>query len=155
VFGARGELDLDQWGIARNRDSQLAGTIHEVAMTKPVPDKAEVTIEFPDKLCTSTFERTARFDAHFDETGVAVSLHHRGAAETCKSVTMHFDYLLFAEILGDLAKSAAAGPPTQEAQREALRNAAEQLYLSLARSPIDDVSTLTPDDEVRLLHVLE
>jgi hypothetical protein len=124
-------------------------------MTKPIPDKAEVAIEFPDKLYIGTFERTSRFDAHLDENGIAVSLHHSGAAETRKSVDMHFHYLLFAEILGDLAKSAAGVPTVHEAGREALRNAAEQLYLSLACSPVDDLSTLTPDDEVRLLHILE
>ncbi len=33
-------------------------------MTKPIPDKAEVALEYPDKLYIGTFERTARFDAH-------------------------------------------------------------------------------------------
>ena len=32
-------------------------------MTKPIPDKAEVALEYPDKLYIGTFERTARFDA--------------------------------------------------------------------------------------------
>jgi hypothetical protein len=36
-------------------------------MTKPIPDKAEVALEYPDKLYIGTFERTARFDAHLDE----------------------------------------------------------------------------------------
>jgi hypothetical protein len=123
-------------------------------LTKPIPDKAELAIEFPDKRYSGSFERTAHYDAHLDETGVAVNLHQRGAGETDKSVNMHFHYMLFAKILGDLAKSAAS-VPAQEAQRQALRNAAEQLYLSLSHSPVDDVSMLTPDDEVRLLHVLE
>ena len=38
-------------------------------MTKPIPDKAEVALEYPDKLYIGTFERTSRFDAHLDETG--------------------------------------------------------------------------------------
>ena len=29
-------------------------------MTKPIPDKAEVALEYPDKLYIGTFERTAR-----------------------------------------------------------------------------------------------
>ena len=124
-------------------------------MTKPIPDKAEVAIEFPDKLYIGTIERTSHFDAHLDENGIAVSLHHDGAAETRKTVNMHFHYWLFAEILDDLAKSAGTVPTVHEAGREALRNAAERLYLSLTGSPVDDLSTLTPDDEVRLLHILE
>lgn len=44
-------------------------------MTKPIPDKAEVALEYPDKLYIGTFERTARFDAHLDENGISLSLH--------------------------------------------------------------------------------
>jgi hypothetical protein len=60
-------------------------------MTKPIPDKAEVAIEFPDKLklYVGTLERTARFDAHFDETGISLSLHRVGADDAQKSVNMH------------------------------------------------------------------
>jgi hypothetical protein len=124
-------------------------------MTKPIPDKAEVAIEFPEKLYIGTFERNARFDAHFDAAGIAVTLRQSGSAETRKTVSMHFHDLLFAEILGELAKSAGKLPPAHEAHREALRNAAAQLSSALSRSSVDDLSTLTPDDEVRLLHILE
>ena len=124
-------------------------------MTNPIPDKAEVAIEFPDKLYIGTFEPTGHFDAHFDEAGIAVTLRQGGSAETRKTVNMHLHDVLFAEILGELAKSAASLSPVHEAHREALRNAAEQLCLSLSHSSVDDLSTLTPDDEVRLLHILE
>ena len=124
-------------------------------MTKPIPDKAEVAIEFPDKLYIGTFERTASFAAHCDEAGIAVALRQGGSAETRKTINMHFHYMLFAEILGELAKSADAMPPAHEVQRQALRDAAEQLSSALSRSSVDDLSTLTPDDEVRLLHILE
>ncbi len=50
-------------------------------MTKPIPDKAEVALEYPDKLYIGTFERTSRFDAHLDETGISLSLHRTGAAD--------------------------------------------------------------------------
>jgi hypothetical protein len=49
-------------------------------------------------------ERTARFDAHLDETGISLSLHRTGAADIRKTVRMHFHYALFAEILRDLAR---------------------------------------------------
>jgi hypothetical protein len=124
-------------------------------MTKPIPDKAEVAIEFPEKLYIGTFERTARFAAHFDEAGIAVTLRQSGSAETRKTVSMHFHDLLFAEILGELARSADTLSPAHEAHRDALRDAAEQLSAALSRSRFDDLSTLTPEDEVRLLHVLE
>src|SRR6266496_1658353 len=34
----------------------------ETAMTKPIPDKAEVALEYPDKLYIGTFERSSRFE---------------------------------------------------------------------------------------------
>ena len=48
------------------------------AMTKPIPDKAEVALELPDKLYIGTFERSSRFDAHLDQTGVSLTLHRTG-----------------------------------------------------------------------------
>jgi hypothetical protein len=39
------------------------------AMTSP-SDKAEVALEYPDKLYIGTFKQSARFDAHLDETGI-------------------------------------------------------------------------------------
>ena len=33
-------------------------------MTKPIPDKAEIALEYPDKLYVGTFERSSRFEAH-------------------------------------------------------------------------------------------
>jgi len=32
-------------------------------MTKPIADKAEIALEYPDKLYVGTFERTSRFEA--------------------------------------------------------------------------------------------
>ena len=100
-------------------------------MTKPIPDKAEVAVEYPDKLYIGTFERTARFDAHLDEAGISLSLHRTGADDTRKTVRMHFHYALFAEILQDLAKTVASLPAADLVHREALRDAAKLLYLAL------------------------
>jgi hypothetical protein len=122
-------------------------------MTKPIPDKAEVALEYPDKLYIGTFEHSSRFDAHLDETGISLSLYRTGEAEQRKSIRMHFHYALFAEILRDLAKTVSVMPPADVAHREALREAAEALYLAL-----DDTvreSETTPDEEVRLTHLME
>ena len=126
-------------------------------MTKPIPDKAEVAIEYPDKLYIGTFERTARFDAHLDQVGISLSLQRTGADNAHKSVHMHFHYALFAEILHDLAKTVASFPAGDLAHREALRVAAKTLYLALEtdEGAGDNTTDLTPDEEVRLLHILE
>jgi hypothetical protein len=138
-------------------------------MTRPIPDKAEVALELPDKLYIGTFERTARFDAHLDQAGVSLTLHRLGDADTRKSVRMHFHYGLFADILDDLARTVSAMPPDDADHREALRKAAEALYRALAPAKrtrkhadhkassksTDDESAMTPEEGVALLHVLE
>jgi hypothetical protein len=138
-------------------------------MTRPIPDKAEVALEYPDKLDIGTFQNTARFGAHLDQTGVSLTLDRTGDADTRKSVHMHFHYGLFADILLDLAKTATSMPPEDVVHREALRTAAEALYRALSADPKpgsketcasrgpnkNDISELTPEEEVLLLHALE
>ena len=126
-------------------------------MTKPIPDKAEVALEYPDKLYIGTFEHTARFDAHLDETGISLSLHRTGDADVRKSVRMHFHYELFAEILHDLARTVSSVPPSHAAHRDALRNGAKALYRALdaRRNDRADRAQMTPENEVLLLHVME
>ena len=102
-------------------------------MTKPIPDKAEVAVEYPDKLYMGTFAHTARFDAHLDETGISLTLDRPGPDEERKSVRMHFHFALFAEILSDLAKTVTAMAPDDIGHRETLRDAAKALYLALDR----------------------
>src|SRR5258708_39518949 len=126
-------------------------------MTKPIPDKAEVSLEYPDKLFCEQFEGTSRFDAHVDATGISLSLHRTGAADIRKTVRMHFHYGLFAAILQDLAKTVSSVPPADAAHRDALREAAKALYRALnpRRNDKDDIAQMTPEEEVLLLHVME
>jgi hypothetical protein len=104
-------------------------------MMKPISDRAEVAMEYPDKLYIGTFGHTARFDAHLDRNGVALTLELPGPEEQRKAVRMHFHYVLFADILRDLAKTAAGVPPEDLFHRDALRDAAKTLYLALKANP--------------------
>ena len=56
-------------------------------MTKPIADKAEVALEYPDKLYVGTFERSSRFEAHLDPTGIALVLERPGADDV-----LHLDW---------------------------------------------------------------
>ncbi len=104
-------------------------------MTKPITDKAEVAVEYPDKLYIGTFAHTARFDAHIDQTGISLTLELPGPVDQRNSVRMHFHHALFADILRDLAKTAAALPPEDFTHRELLRDSAKALYVALEASP--------------------
>lgn len=127
-------------------------------MIKPIPDKAEVALEYPDKLYIGTFERSARFDAHLDENGISLSLHRTGADDVRKSIRMHFHYGLFADILRDLAKTVSSLPASDLAHRAVLRDAAQALYSALHagdQGSGDETSGLTAKEEVQLLHIME
>ena len=114
------------------------------AMTKPIPDKAEVALEYPDKLYIGTFERSSRFDAHLDETGISLSLERTGEIELRKSIHIHFHYALFAEILQDLARTVSKMPPADAEHRNILREGAKALYHALRASADDNRSKKGP-----------
>jgi hypothetical protein len=100
-------------------------------MKKPIPDKAEVALEYPDKLYIGTFERSSRFEAHLDENGISLTLERKGDPSTQKSIHMHLHYGLFAEILLELAHTTKALPLEDEAHRTALAEAAAALHDAL------------------------
>ncbi len=140
-------------------------------MTKPIPDKAEVALEYPDKLYIGTFERSAQFEAHLDKTGISLTLQRGGAGEPRRSIRMHLHYGLFAEILQELAKTVSAMPADDREHRKILREAARALHAALVAKPAGrstqlgeahpagedeiDISKMSPEEEVLLLHVLE
>jgi hypothetical protein len=112
-------------------------------MSKPIPDKAEVAIEYPDKLYIGSFAHASRFDAHLDDTGISLTLDRPGADDERKSVHMHFHYALFAEVLRDLARTVAALPPA-DPHRETLRDAVKALYLALDNGGTKATKTILP-----------
>lgn len=128
-------------------------------MTKCIPDKAEVALEFPDKVYIGTFERTSRFDVHFDERGISLKLQRGGDAEVHKTVRMHLQYALFAEILRELAKTVSSVPLNSAVSKYTLRDAAKALYLALdadaSGSKDDDIAKMTPEEQMLRLHIME
>jgi hypothetical protein len=150
---------LIQVKSARNQPSYklAAGPKRRRAVTKPIPDKAEVAVEYPDKLYIGTFERTDVSTPTLTRREFSLGLHRTGADDVRKSVHMHFHYALFAEILHELAKTVASLPADDLAHREALCDAARAFHLALEgdKRKSDDPSDLTPEEEVRLLHILE
>ena len=71
---------------------------------------------------------------------------------------MHFDFALFAAILCDLAKAISSAPPGYPASRDkTLREAAKALWDALdeRRNDRRNLAELTPEEEVRLLHIME
>jgi hypothetical protein len=102
-------------------------------MTKPIPDKAEVALEYPDKLYVGTFEGSSRFEAHLDPAGFTLVLERPGTDDVRKSIHMHINFGLFAGILSELAKSVAAIPKDDMLHRDQLGRAVGELHKALAR----------------------
>lgn len=100
-------------------------------MTRPITDKAEIALEYPDKLYIGSFERNSQFEAHLDETGVSLTLLRPGPDDVRKSVHMHLNYGLFADVLHELATNAARLPKDDLLHRELLGKAASDLALAL------------------------
>jgi hypothetical protein len=88
-------------------------------MMKQILDKAEVALEYPDKFYSGTFERSSRFEASFDPVGVGLVLERPGDPDTRKSVHLHVNYGLLADIFGQLAATAGR-IPVDEPHREML-----------------------------------
>ncbi|MDD1537052.1 MULTISPECIES: hypothetical protein [Bradyrhizobium] len=103
-------------------------------MSRPVPDKAEVALEYPDKFYVGTFEHSSRFEARLDGSGVALTLQHPGAADERKSVHLHINFGLLAGILRELAGSVAGIPKDDIAHREQLAEALDELRRALSAS---------------------
>lgn len=103
-------------------------------MTKPITDKAEIALEYPDKLYVGTFESSSRFEAHVDATGIALMLERPGADDVRKSIHMHIHFGLFADILRDLASTVARIPKQDVVHRERLTQAVAQLHAALEKA---------------------
>lgn len=103
-------------------------------MTKPVPDKAEIALEYPDKFYVGTFEHSSRFEAHLDPTGIALVLERPGAEDVRKSVHMHISFGLFAGILGELAVTVGRIPKDDFLHRDQLARSVDQLHQALMKA---------------------
>ena len=95
-------------------------------MTKPIPDKAEIALEYPDKLYVGTFERSSRFEAHLDPTGISLVLEKPGDDDVRKSIHMHINFGLFADIMRELAATVGKIPKDDVMHRDLLAQAAAE-----------------------------
>ena len=109
-------------------------------MAKPIPDKAEEALEYPDKLYVGTFERSSRFEAHLDPTGIALILERPGDDDVRKSIHLHINFGLFADILRDLASTVGRIAKDDVMHRDQLAQAAPELHRALVRSPVQKPS---------------
>ena len=95
----------------------------------PIADKAEVSVEFPDKAYLGNFGRHSQFDAYADADSVAIRLARPG--EDRREVVVHLHYGLLADILAELARSLTARDLVDDQHRNELSAAVKQLATAL------------------------
>jgi hypothetical protein len=99
----------------------------------PISDKAEISVDFPDKAYIGSFGRHSQFDAYADADSVAIRLVRPG--EDRREAVMHLHYGLLADILVEIAKSLASRGQLDEQHRIELSEAAQQLCMALEMRP--------------------
>lgn len=100
---------------------------------KPISDKAEVALDFPDKLYIGSFGRDSGYETAVDGEGVMLKLA-RSSGEK-RVVEMHLHHYLLADMLQDIAKGVAAREPIDDAHRLRLIEAVAALAKALGPPP--------------------
>ncbi len=98
-------------------------------MSKPILDKAEVSIDFPDKFYHGSFSRSSRYDVEVDDTGVHISLDREG--EEKRHVAFHLHHQLFASIVTTIAAAVSRRSALSSEDRDRLKKAADKLAKAL------------------------
>lgn len=90
-------------------------------MSKPITDKAEVSIDFPDKFYMGSFGRGSRYDVTADTEGIHLHLDRQDGEK--RHVGFHIHYYLLAELLEAAAEAVAKVEKLEPHHRERLREA--------------------------------
>lgn len=98
---------------------------------KPISDKAEVSIDFPEKFYVGSFARDSKFEARSENDGLLVKLLKPG--EEKRAVEIHLHHHLLADILAGWAESLAQEPIADPDHRETLADALKKLQKAISR----------------------
>lgn len=101
-------------------------------MSTPITDKAEVSIDFPDKFYMGSFGRGSRYDVTADKEGIHLHLDRTEGER--RHVGFHVHYYLLAELLAASADAVAAVEDLEPHLRERLREAARKWLEADAQS---------------------
>jgi hypothetical protein len=97
-------------------------------MIRPISDRAEVSVDFPDKVYMGAFGHRAGFETKVESDEVKIRLVAREGER--RAVDIHLHYYLLADILADIASGLKAAP-VDEAHRVRLAAAVETLRAAL------------------------
>jgi len=102
-------------------------------MARPITDKAEVSVDFPNKAYYGSFGQHSSFDIRTDAEGVHLDLDRREGEK--RHVGFHVHYYLLADILSAVAEGLERQEQLDEPHQTALRRAVAALSKSLEAKP--------------------
>jgi hypothetical protein len=105
----------------------------------PIIEKAEISVDFPDKAYIGGFGRDSQFAVSADRDSVGLRLVRPG--EDRREAALHLNYGLLADVLSELAQALAAREPLDDAHRAALYDAANALSAALSRAAASSASS--------------
>src|ERR1041385_3258921 len=97
-----------------------------------ITDKAEVSLDFPDKVYMGSFGRESAFDVRVEPEEVLIRIVRNG--EQRRQIAVHLHYYLLAEILEDISEGLAGKVHVDDSHLKALRASAEHLSRTLKAS---------------------
>jgi hypothetical protein len=98
---------------------------------KSITDRAEVSVDFPDKAYMGAFGRESSFDVKVEADEVLLRIVRPGAER--REIAIHLHYYLLADILKELGQGIARGEIDDQHLR-ALREAAQALAKSVGNT---------------------
>jgi hypothetical protein len=100
---------------------------------KSITDKAEVSLDFPDKAYMGSFGRESSFDVKVDPEEVLIRIVRAG--EQKRQIAVHLHYYLLADILEGISEGLADQVCVENSHLQALRASAEHLAKTLKHRP--------------------
>ncbi len=93
-------------------------------MSTPITDKAEVSIDFPDKFYMGSFGKGSRYDITADAEGIHLHLDRTHGEK--RHVGFHVHYYLLAEMLAASAEAVGDVKGLEPHHKERLKEAARK-----------------------------
>ncbi len=98
---------------------------------KPIQDKAEVSIDFPEKFYMGSFARDSKFEARSENDGLLIKIVKPHGEK--RVVEIHLHHYLLADILSEWAESIADESFEDKDHRKTLIDALGKLQQALSR----------------------
>lgn len=112
------------------RTGRTAGAIWGKGMKHPMKDKAQVSIDFPEKFYVGSFGRDSSLDVSADDQGVHINLERQVGKK--RRVGFHVHYYLLADLLQSIGQALNSYGEIDEPHRSALVDATQTLTKAVA-----------------------